>query len=301
MAAVGVLSRHAGAAVGVAHCSSPAVVALIERERAAGARVAAEACPQYFLLREQDIDEHGALRKFTPPARARIDADEDEMWRLLRDGSLSFLSSDHAPSTREQKLGSSIWQCHFGLPGLDTTMPLLLDAAARGKLAYEDVVRVYSAAPARHYGLWPRKGALEEGADADLALVDPSAAWTLGREHVLSKAGWTPYEGREVRGRVVRTLLRGETVARAGRRALRGALRAGRRRLAGAVTAAVQLADLLRQLGHRTLDGDAGGDLLDRQRPHRTRRDAHLGEPAGRLRRGAHVDDPAEPDPRVGG
>ncbi len=212
VAAVGVLSRHAGAAVGVAHCSSPAVVALIERERAAGARVAAEACPQYFLLREQDIDEHGALRKFTPPARARIDADEDEMWRLLRAGSLSFLSSDHAPSTREQKLGSSIWQCHFGLPGLDTTMPLLLDAAARGKLAYEDVVRVYSAAPARHYGLWPRKGALEEGADADLALVDPSAAWTLGREHVLSKAGWTPYEGREVRGRVVRTLLRGETV-----------------------------------------------------------------------------------------
>ncbi|MDX6658603.1 MAG: allantoinase, partial [Solirubrobacteraceae bacterium] len=212
-AAVGVLSRHAGAAVGIAHCSSPAVIELIDRERSAGARIAAEACPQYFLLREQDIDEHGPLRKFTPPARARVDSDEDDMWRLLREGRLTFLSSDHAPSTVEQKYESSIWQCHFGLPGLDTTMPLLLDAAARGKLSLEDVVRVYSAAPARQYGLWPRKGALEPGADADLALVDPSVQWRIGERPLHSKAGWTPYAGRHVRGRVVRTLLRGRTIA----------------------------------------------------------------------------------------
>jgi dihydroorotase (multifunctional complex type) len=215
-AVVGVLSRNTGAAVGIAHCSSPAVVALIERERAAGARLAAEACPQYFLLREQDIDRFGPLRKFTPPARARIDADEDEMWRLLRAGQLTFMSSDHAPSTAAQKHESSIWQCHFGLPGLDSTMPLLLDAAGRGKLAMEDVVRVYSTAPARHYGLWPRKGALEAGADADLALVDPDAEWSLSDDRVRSKAGWTPYAGRSVRGRVVRTLLRGVTVAENG-------------------------------------------------------------------------------------
>lgn len=212
-AAVGVLSRHAGAAIGIAHCSSPAVVALIERERAAGARVAAEACPQYFLLRETDIDEHGPLRKFTPPARARIDADEDDMWRALRDGRLTFLSSDHAPSTVGQKREGSIWQCHFGLPGLDTTVPLLLDAAARGKLAMEDVVRVHSAAPARHYGLWPRKGALEPGADADLALVDSAARWSIGDRPLRSKAGWSPYAGRSVQGTVVRTLVRGRTVA----------------------------------------------------------------------------------------
>ena len=92
-------------------------------------------------------------------------------------------------------------------------MPLLLDAAARDRLAYEDVVRVYATAPARQYGLWPRKGALEPGADADLALVDPAATWVLRDDLVHSKAGWTPYAGREVRGRVVRTLLRGRTVA----------------------------------------------------------------------------------------
>ena len=92
-------------------------------------------------------------------------------------------------------------------------VPLLLDAAARGKLALEDVVRVYSAAPARHYGLWPRKGAIELGADADLALVDPEETWVLADQRVRSRAGWTPYAGRQVRGRVVRTLLRGVTIA----------------------------------------------------------------------------------------
>jgi dihydroorotase-like cyclic amidohydrolase len=90
---------------------------------------------------------------------------------------------------------------------------VLLDAAARGKLSLEDVVRVYATAPARHYGLWPRKGAIEPGADADIALVDPAATWVLSDEHVRSRAGWTPYAGRRVQGRVVRTLLRGETVA----------------------------------------------------------------------------------------
>lgn len=210
---VALLSRHAGASVAIAHCSSPAVVALIARERAVGARIAAEACPQYFLLREQEIDEHGPLRKFTPPARARLAADEAEMWRLLRGGQLTFVSSDHAPSTIAQKRESSIWQCHFGLPGLDSTMPLLLEAAAAGQLAFEDVVRVYSSAPAKQYGLWPRKGALEPGSDADLALVDSKASWVLTDAGVRSKAGWTPYAGREVRGRVVRTLQRGATVA----------------------------------------------------------------------------------------
>ena len=128
------------------------------RERARGATLGAEACPQYFLLREHDVDEHGALRKFTPPVRARVDADEEDMWRLLRAGELTYLSSDHAPSTPEQKHEGSLWQCHFGLPGVDTTVPLLLDAAARGRLSYEDVVRVHATAPARQWGLWPRKG-----------------------------------------------------------------------------------------------------------------------------------------------
>ena len=209
------IARRTGARVGIAHCSSPSVVALITQARTAGANAVGEACLQYFLLREAELGEQGTLRKFTPPVRVRDDADEDEMWRLLRSGELAFVSSDHAPSTRAQK-ALGIWDAPFGLPGLDTTAALLLDAAACGRLSLPEVVRVYAEEPARHYGLWPRKGSLEIGADADLVLVDLDAERLLSDEHVQSKAGWTPYAGRRVRGAVVATWLRGKPVVRNG-------------------------------------------------------------------------------------
>ncbi|MGH8867463.1 MAG: dihydroorotase [Actinomycetes bacterium] len=215
-AVAALLVRRTGARATVAHVSHPEVAAYLAQERARGAQLAAESCPQYFLLREADVHEHGALRKFTPPARARTDDDEAQMWRLLREGHLTHIATDHAPSTLAQKRAGDIWNVHFGLPGLDSTMALLLDAAARGHLAYEDVARVYSETPARTYGLWPRKGRLAPGSDADLVLVDPAARRTLRDEDVLSKAGWTPFHGREVVGEVVRTYLRGALVAERG-------------------------------------------------------------------------------------
>jgi len=217
VAVASLLVRRTGARAAVAHVSSAEVASYLRAERSRGARLAAEGCPQYFLLREDEVHEHGALRKFTPPARARTDADELEMWRLLREGVLTHMSTDHAPSTLEQKRAGDIWAVHFGLPGLDSTMAVLLDAAARGHLSYEDVTRVYSRTPAQTYGLWPRKGRLGVGADADLVLVNPQVRRTLRDEDVLSKAGWTPFHGREVTGQVVQTYLRGELVAETGR------------------------------------------------------------------------------------
>jgi len=127
------------------------------------------------------------------------------------------MSSDHAPSTLEQKNAGDIWEVHFGLPGLDSTMSVLLDAAARGHLSYEDIARVYSEAPAKNYGMWPRKGRLAPGADADIVLVDPAATRILRDVDVLSKAGWTPFDGRAMTGRVVQTYLRGRLIAEEGK------------------------------------------------------------------------------------
>jgi len=209
---VALLASLTGVRATVAHVSHPEVAEVITHARGLGADLAAEACPQYFALREEEVLAEGPLRKFTPPARARSDADEAEMWGLLRRGVLSHLSTDHAPSTRAQKASGSIWDAPFGLPGLDTTAPFILDAAVRGVVRPEDAVRVYAEAPAVRYGL-ARKGRLAPGGDGDVALFDPEGTWKVSDEAVISKAGWSPFSGRTFRGRVIRTLLRGIDVA----------------------------------------------------------------------------------------
>ncbi|GIU93120.1 MAG: amidohydrolase [Acidimicrobiia bacterium] len=213
VAVVGVLALATGAKVTVAHVSNPKVAALIDQLRRLGGDVAAETCPQYLTLRESEVVEHGAFRKFTPPARIVSDLDEETMWALLRDGTFTHLSTDHAPSTVDQKRAGTIWEAPFGLPGLDTTYPFLIDAALSGRLDWTDVARLYAAYPADRYGLAPRKGRLAEGSDADFVLVDPAGSWTVTAADVISKAGWSPFEGRSFRGKVVGTYLRGRPIA----------------------------------------------------------------------------------------
>ncbi|HEY5058900.1 MAG TPA: dihydroorotase family protein [Gaiellaceae bacterium] len=211
------LARIAGASVVIAHASNPDILRLVERERAAGADVLVESCPQYLLLREDELLDFGPFRKFTPPARARSQGDLDRMWEALATNRIHHVSSDHAPSTAAQKTAGEIWDVHFGLPGIDTTLPVLLDAARAGLIAYERVVEAYSEAPARAYGLWPRKGSLREGADADVVLVDPERSWAVTDDSVISRAGWSPFSGRTFVGGAVATYVRGALVAADGK------------------------------------------------------------------------------------
>ncbi len=209
------LAVETGVKATIAHVSSPAVASVIEEARRRGADLAAEACPQYLTLMEEEVRSYGALRKFTPPARAHDRVGLDEMWRLLADGVLTHVATDHAPSTHAQKLAGDIWEAPFGLPGLDTTSRLLFDAVARGLLRWPDVARRYAEEPATRYRM-RGKGVLRPGADADLALVDPQAHVRIEDADVISKAGWTPFAGRETKGDVVATFLRGHEIARDG-------------------------------------------------------------------------------------
>jgi len=213
VAAACILARYTSARATIAHASTPAIATLVGAARRAGADIVAEACPQYLHLRENEVHEFGTLHKFTPPARARSDAEEEAMWAMVRTGGFGHISTDHAPSTLAQKAAGGIWDVHFGLPGLDTTLPLLLNAAAAGRITYEQLVNLYSESPARRYGLYPRKGNLEPGADADLVIVDPTERWMIEDQRIVSKAGWSPYSGRQVTGAVKATLVRGQLVA----------------------------------------------------------------------------------------
>ncbi len=212
---VALLARLTGANITVAHASQPEVIDLVRRERELGATLSIESCPQYFYINSDEVREYGPTRKFTPPAR---DAPAGElMWKRLARGQIDLISTDHAPSTLDQKFASDIWGCPFGLPGVETTLTMLLDAVAEGKLTLQRLVQTYSEAPARLLGLYPRKGALRIGSDADVVLVDTEQEHVLSNDNIVSKAGWTPFDGRRVKGRAVMTMLRGQVVAENGK------------------------------------------------------------------------------------
>ncbi|MBI4460698.1 MAG: dihydroorotase family protein [Acidobacteria bacterium] len=212
---VAFLARLTKARVTIAHASQPGVVDLVLREKALGGALTVESCPQYFYLTSHEVNQHGPTCKFTPPARDN--ASRNAMWQCLERGAIDVLSTDHAPSTLEQKFAKDIWNCPFGLPGVETTLVLLLSAVNDGKISLEQVVRLYSETPARLLGLYPRKGAICVGADADLVVVDMRQQHTLTNKKILSKAGWTPYDGLRVKGCPVMTMLRGKVVAENGK------------------------------------------------------------------------------------
>lgn len=210
---IAMLAEASGAKVVIAHCSYAGIIDIVAKYRARGVNLWAECCAQYLILKEHEIEEMKGLRKFTPPARGLSDEDLELMWERLRDGRISYIASDHAPATRSQKEGGSIWDIPFGLPGIDTTLPLMLDAAAKGRLSYPRLVDIYSRMPAWIYGLYPRKGALQVGSDADFILVDPDSEYLIKDSDIVSKAGWTPYSGRTVRGKILATFLGGKKIA----------------------------------------------------------------------------------------
>jgi len=212
---VAFMARLTGVTATIAHVSHPLIVELIMRERAQGAKLFGEFCPQYLFLNEDIVREKGPFAKFTPPARSTDLA--QGLLGLVNNGSIQLLASDHAPSTAEQKRTGTIWECHFGLPGVDTTFPMMLNLVSQGLISLQRVVQMYSETPAKVLGLYPRKGCIAVGADADLVLVDRNKKWTVNNEQILSKAGWTPFHGTDVVGKAQMTLVRGRLVAENGK------------------------------------------------------------------------------------
>lgn len=215
VANVALMARLTGVQATIAHISHPLVVDFIKREQAEGARLYGEICPQYLFLDDKTVEEKGPFAKFTPPARSSDNS--KKLIEMINGGSIQLLSTDHAPSTVEQKLTGSIWDCNFGLPGVETTLPMMLNLVNQGEITLERVIELYSEMPAKVLGLYPHKGCIMVGADADLVLIDLEHQWTIKNETIVSKAGWSPYDGTKIKGKPLYTLVRGNIVVENGR------------------------------------------------------------------------------------
>lgn len=194
----------------IVHTQTTRQIEMISEARARGVDVSAETNHwTIFLGTMKDIDEQGSyvLSYWVPQHH------QEAVWSALESGAIDMLASDHAPHTREEKeIGwEDAWAAHTGTPGIQYQLPLMLDAWNRGRISFPRLVETVATAPAEVFGLG-HKGRLTVGADADIVLVDPDQEWTITNDSVLSKIGWTPYDGRRIKGAVARTMVRGEDV-----------------------------------------------------------------------------------------
>jgi allantoinase len=191
------LARATGVRLHVCHVSTPRGVQLVAQARRDGVDVSAETCPHYLLLDEAALAARGGEAKINPPLREAP---------LPADG-LDLISSDHVGWPPERKHGPDIFALASGAPGVELIVPLVHDALGAAAL-----VQLVSEGPARRFGLWPRKGSLQPGADADLLVLDPDAEWEIDPARLVTAAGWSPYRGRRVKGRVIAAYSRGRLV-----------------------------------------------------------------------------------------
>jgi allantoinase len=191
------IARVTGVRIHICHVTTPRGVQLIAQARADGVDATGETCPHYLLLDESDLAAQGGPCKINPPLRPE----------KLGPGGLELISSDHVGWPLERKHGPDIFALASGAPGVELIAALVHDV-----LGPAELVRLVSELPARRFGLWPRKGSIAPGADADLMVLDESVSWTIDPAQLVTPAGWSPYTGRTLRGRVVATFSRGQLV-----------------------------------------------------------------------------------------
>jgi dihydropyrimidinase len=211
------LASATGAAVYFVHLSSPQSVRMVRKAASGGIRAVAETCPHFLVL-----DDSVYLREdprpyiMTPPVRSF--ENQEELWKHLFDGDVSTIGSDHVGYTLAQREGvNNFTEVAPGIPGIEATLPLMYTyGVARRGMSLEQLVDLLSTTPARLFGLYPRKGSLMVGTDADLTVYNPDSHGIFQASEMHSEAGYSPYEGLERVGEVSTTICRGEIVYREG-------------------------------------------------------------------------------------
>jgi len=194
----------------IAHLTSKRGLEYIKQRKFAGSKVTCEVGPAWFLFNADDYQKYGGGIRVLPAIRYKEDA--EALWQGLKNGDIDCLATDHAPHSFDEKFKRSWWDTLPGTIGVQTSMPLMLDKVNKGELTIERYVEFACEKPARIFGIYPRKGAILPGSDADLVMVDMDYEWTITHDQMLSKTKYTPYNGYHVRGKPVLTIVNGQII-----------------------------------------------------------------------------------------
>ncbi len=215
------ITQLIGGRLYIVHLSTAEGLARIEEAQNKGVKVYAETCPQYLLLDESlynEPDFGGAKYVMSPPLRK--EKDRVALWNGLRKGSIQLIGSDHCPFFMEtQKImgKDDFTKIPNGAPGVETTLPLLFsEGVVKGRITVNKLVEVFSTNPAKLYGLYPKKGCIAIGADADIVILDPKKEVTLSVDILHQNVDYTPYEGWKVTGYPVTTIVKGKIICNGG-------------------------------------------------------------------------------------
>jgi len=201
------------ARVHISHISTAEAVGLVSKAKNKRVKVTVETCPHYLTLTGKDMKKLGPYLKMNPSLRTVHDL--ETLWRGLRDGTVDLVTSEHAPGERTEKdVGwSDIWKAWGGIPTIETMLPLLLsEGVNKGRISMWKLQQVISENPARVFGLYPMKGTIRKGSDADLVIVDLKLTRRVRGSDLHYKVGWTPYEGWRLRGWPWLTIHRGSVI-----------------------------------------------------------------------------------------
>ena len=202
------LSRACSNKLYFCHVSTRQEISMLKDEAAY-----VEITPHHLFLAREDMKTLGNFGKMNPPLRSKDD--QTALWEAINDGTADTIGSDHAPHLPQEK-NAPYKKAPSGVPGVETSLPLMLDAVNRGLLALPRLVELTSINPARIFGI-KNKGLIKEGYDADLVIIDMDMEKRIRNENLFTKCGWSPFDGRKVRGWPVTTIVNGNVVFHEGK------------------------------------------------------------------------------------
>ena len=211
------MTQGLGARLHISHISTAETVGLIRKAKNKRINVTVETCPHYLTLTGKDMRRLGPYLKMNPPLKAARDL--AALWNGLRDGTVDLVTSEHAPGERSEKeIGwRDIWKAWGGVPTIETMLPVLLsEGVNKGRISMARLQQVACENPARVFGLFPKKGAIRKGSDADLVIIDLKAKRTVRGSDLHYKVGWTPYEGWKLQGWPTMTIRKGSIICEEG-------------------------------------------------------------------------------------